>query len=124
MANRNSVKRIYASATVYESHGGRDNLDTRSILIDVVYAGSRPEKIDVCACDCSEACMEHYGEWDLESFIHIRGEAAQKLADKFSAHDAKILLDRMSQRFRPYGWEAFREIERWLTKKGIAYSNS
>lgn len=118
------IKRIYASETVYESHGGRDGKDTKCIFIEVVYAGDRPEKIDVCACDCSESCLEHYGNWGLESFIHVRGEAARKLADKFTARDAKTLLDRMCGKFRSCGWEAFDEIGRWLTAKGITYSVS
>lgn len=124
MVKQIHVKRIYAIETVYELHSGQDNKDTKCIFIEAVYAGDRPERIDVCACDCSEACLEHYGNWGMESFIHVRGEAARKLADKFTARDAQTLLDRMCGKFRPCGWAAFDEIGRWLEAKGIAYSIS
>lgn len=124
MVKQIHVKRIYASETVYELHSGQDNKDTKCIFIEAVYTGDRPERIDVCACDCSEACLEHYGNWGMESFIHVRGEAARKLADKFTARDAQTLLDRMCGKFRPCGWAAFDEIGRWLEAKGIAYSIS
>ncbi len=125
MAKRNdNIPISCCSETIYESHYGNGMKESRSITIFIEYTWSRPTAIDVLCNDCGESCMEYYGDCDIEEYLHIRGDAAQKLAAKFSAHDGKTLLKRMADRFRPYGDDAFTKIEAWLQSKAIDYTTS
>lgn len=121
-----SIKKYIPTKTVSETihlkYYGRDKKDVERVYIYVEYVWNRPSIVSVYSYDCSETCKEHYGHDDIERSIHITGEAAQKLADKFSARDENTLLRRMADRFRRYGWDAGFEIEAWLKQKGIDFT--
>lgn len=124
MSKRKYIPTTCVSETIYERFSRRDNKDVKSVSIHVVYVWNRPHAVDAIFCDCSEACKEYYGDWDIERYIHIRGEALQKLVCKFTVRDANTLLRRMADMFRPYGWSASRKMEDWLERKGIEYTTS
>lgn len=117
------TKRVFE--TIYEKHSGQDkNRSSMSVTISVEYIWNRPNAVEVLFNDCGEDCMEYFGDYDVEYYIFIKGEAAQKLANKFSAHDEKTLLKRMADRFRHYGLDTRRKMEAWLEQKGIEYTTS
>ena len=121
MTKKTHIPREYASETIFSERSGRDGLDTECIVIGVFYLWYHPDEIIICYDDCSKSCMEHYGDYDIERSIYIRKEAAQKIASKFNAHDAKTVACNFADRFRPYGRDAMKKIKEWLELKGIEY---
>lgn len=116
------AKRV--SETIYEKRSGRDSNDSKSVTIYVEYIWNRPNSVDVLFNDCGDACKKHYGDIDIERYIHIRGAAVQKLANKFSAHDENTLLIRMADKLRNYESNTCKVFENWLELKGIEYTTS
>lgn len=121
MAKKIHIPREYESETISLKRYGRDGLDSLSISISAEYIWYRPEKIDICHSDCSDFCMENYGDYDIERTIHIRGEAALRLASKLNAKNAATLVSNFADRFRQYGQDAMSKITKWLELKGIEY---
>ena len=122
MTKKIHIPREYESETIFRERYGRDGLDSLSISISAEYIWYHPKKIDICHNDCSDFCMENYGDYDIERTIHIREEAALKLASKLHAKDAATLVRNFADRFRPYGYDAMKKITEWLELKGIEYS--
>lgn len=96
--------------------------DFVSVEVEMVYV--RFHKVQFCKNICGSDLEEEYGDDDLEFFLTVGGDAAQKLACKFSARDGKTLAKRIKDRSAPYGRSAFEEVEKFLEKKGIEYSQS
>lgn len=96
--------------------------DFVSVEVEMVYV--RFYKVQFCKNISGHDLEEEYGDDDLEFFLTIVGDAAQKLACKFSAHDGMTLAKRIKERFASYGRSAFDEVEKFLEKKGIEYSKS
>ena len=124
MNKRIRVKQENTSELLFLERSGRDGRDSESISVSVEYVWNCPVAINICHCDCCEFNMENYGDYDIEWFIHIRDDAAQKLASKFQAHDAATLARNFADRFRPYGRDAMSKITGWLDVKGIEYSTN
>ena len=122
MAIKKYIPTKTVSETIHLKYYGRGKKEVERVYIYVEYVWNRPSAVSVYSYDCSETCREFYGQDDIERSIHIIGEAAQKLANKFSARDEKTLLRRMADRFRRYGWDAGMVIEAWLRQKGIDYT--
>lgn len=124
MTRKEHIPTIRISEIIYERHYGREKMDSESVTIYVEYIWNRPNAVDVLFNDCSEACLDYYGDSDIERYIHVRGDAVKKLADKFAAKDANTLLRRMADRFQPYGWNAYNQMTDWLEQKRIEYTTS
>lgn len=124
MARKEHIPTTRISETIYVRHYGKEKRDSESVTIYVEYAWYRPNVVDVLFNECSETCLDYYGDSDIERYIHVRGDAVKKLADKFTAKDANTLLRRMADRFRSYGWDAYKQMTAWLEQKGIEYTTS
>jgi len=101
-----------------------DNTCNDSVSVEVEMVYNRFQKVQICKNISGHDLEEYYGDDDLEYFLTIEDEMAQKFASKFSARDGNTLVRRIAERFATYGRSAFEEVKKFLDKKEIEYTHS
>ncbi len=109
-------KETYASITIYSSD---ESMPTGEHII--VDAGGGTMRI------CKNVWDDNgnpYGDTDLEFFIGLDKVNTDKARNKFRATSNEELVKAFGDLFVRYRADAYKEIKKWLERKGIEYSES
>lgn len=89
-----------------------------------ISAEYRELKLTIIKCDCGQSALEHFGDLDIEAFIHFDEINTQKMIVRLGAHHPQEMLNAIYNRFYKYKYLAFTKILSFCNDRNIAYTTS